>query len=310
MGATPIYALPYPETSDPVDGHAQIMALANRIEAIFQSGAAPVLPVGAILDWGYASGGIPAWALLCYGQAISRTTYSALAALASAAGYPNGSGDGSTTFNLPDFRGRSSAGKDDMGGTTAGRITAAVSGSAGTILGVAVGAEGVTLTTAQIPVHNHGTHTHGGSTGTDSPDHAHSGTTGTESADHSHSFTTGGRSAAHSHTQQQGRSIAGATNYGLPSSATGPNFAGNVLIHPNAGGQADNFATDTESADHSHSGGTGGRSAAHTHDVTTGGASARHSHSISADGAGNAGSGNIHPSMPPTVIVNKMIRAL
>ena len=58
------------------------------------------------------------------GQAISRTTYSALFA---AMGTTYGTGDGSTTFNLPDKRGRVSVVKDDMGGFSAFRITNAVS---------------------------------------------------------------------------------------------------------------------------------------------------------------------------------------
>src|SRR5215472_9812417 len=99
MGQTPIYALPYPETTDPADGHGNFLALCNRIEAVLQAQA--IVPVGAIVDWAYASGGIPSWALLCYGQAISRTSYAALNTLASAAGYPHGVGDGSTTFALP-----------------------------------------------------------------------------------------------------------------------------------------------------------------------------------------------------------------
>lgn len=45
--------------------------------------------------------------LLCNGAAISRTTYSGLSALMAAQTppYPFGSGDGTTTFNLPDLRG-------------------------------------------------------------------------------------------------------------------------------------------------------------------------------------------------------------
>ena len=45
------------------------------------------------------------------GQAISRTTYSALFAIM---GTTHGSGDGSTTFNLPDKRGRVVAAPDPM----------------------------------------------------------------------------------------------------------------------------------------------------------------------------------------------------
>jgi microcystin-dependent protein len=50
-----------------------------------------------------------------------------------------GTGDGSTTYTLPDMRGRVAAGKDDMGGTPANRITAGVSGIAGTMLGASGG---------------------------------------------------------------------------------------------------------------------------------------------------------------------------
>lgn len=80
-----------------------------------------------------------------YGQAISRTTYSALFALM---GTTNGTGDGSTTFNLPDVRGRVIAGKDDMGGTAAGRLTTVITG---TSLGYPGGTELHTLTAAQLP---------------------------------------------------------------------------------------------------------------------------------------------------------------
>jgi len=113
------------------------------------------IPIGSVIDWPYASGDVASNYLLPYGQAISRLTYPELHAKAAAAGYPHGSGDGSTTFNMPDYRGRNGIGKDDMGGTAANRITAAISGIAGTTLGAAGGAEGITLTSAQIPAHSH-----------------------------------------------------------------------------------------------------------------------------------------------------------
>jgi microcystin-dependent protein len=132
-------------------------------------------PIGSVMDWPYASGSIPPQALLPYGQAIARISYPELNALAAAAGYPHGAGDGSTTFNLPDYRGRTGIGKDDMGGAAAGRITVGVSGIAGITLGASGGLEGITLTIAQIPAHSHGggNHAHtydraypsGGSTG-------------------------------------------------------------------------------------------------------------------------------------------------
>lgn len=108
-------------------------------------------PTGVVLP--FAGSAAPTGWLLCYGQAVSRTTY---ADLYTAIGTAHGPGDGSTTFNLPDLRGRVGAGKDDMGGTAASRLTSGGSGVAGTTLGASGGAETHTLTTPQIPSHTHG----------------------------------------------------------------------------------------------------------------------------------------------------------
>jgi microcystin-dependent protein len=82
-----------------------------------------------------------------FGQAISRTTYSTLFSSMSTT---FGNGDGSTTFNLPDLRGRVPAGADAMGGSAASRLTSAnISGGAAN--GNAGGSETVTLVTANLP---------------------------------------------------------------------------------------------------------------------------------------------------------------
>lgn len=68
---------------------------------------------------------------------------------------PHGHGDGSTTFNIPDLRGRVAAGRDNMGGTVANRLTTAGAGIAGVNLGDAGGSQTHTLTTAEMPAHTH-----------------------------------------------------------------------------------------------------------------------------------------------------------
>ena len=68
------------------------------------------VPVGILLPFGGTAA--PALWLLSFGQDVSRTTY---ALLFTAISTTYGVGDGSTTFGLPDLRGRVVAGQDDMG---------------------------------------------------------------------------------------------------------------------------------------------------------------------------------------------------
>lgn len=91
--------------------------------------------------------------LLCYGQAVSRTAYAALFAVI---GVKFGQGDGGSTFNVPDLRGRVLVGRDDMGGTAANRLSVTGSGVDGTKVGNTGGAEVVTLTIENLPEHDHG----------------------------------------------------------------------------------------------------------------------------------------------------------
>jgi microcystin-dependent protein len=55
------------------------------------------------------------------------------------------------TIALPDFRGRTIAGLDDMGNSAASRLSSTYFGTAATALGAAGGSESTTLTAAQIP---------------------------------------------------------------------------------------------------------------------------------------------------------------
>lgn len=82
------------------------------------------------------------------GQAISRTTYATFFA---AVGTTYGSGDGSTTFNLPNRQGRISA-QLDTSGTV---LTSATMTPNGSTLGALGGAQVHVLTTAEMPSHTH-----------------------------------------------------------------------------------------------------------------------------------------------------------
>lgn len=78
-----------------------------------------------------------------------------------------------TEIRVPDLRGRVAAGRDNMDGTTAGRITSAT-GAAGTALGAVTGGETGTLSIAQLPaVTPAGSVSVSGSISINDPTHAH-----------------------------------------------------------------------------------------------------------------------------------------
>ena len=126
--------------------------LNHRVVAVQET-----LPVGIIFM--YVGSSVPAGWLLCDGSAISRVTYSSLY---SVIGTVFGSGDGSTTFNLPNFQRRVPVGSGGTGTSTLANTV----GSTG-------GAETHTLTINEMPSHNHDITDSGHSHNLTDPGHSH-----------------------------------------------------------------------------------------------------------------------------------------
>lgn len=108
-----------------------LTAVNKAYEAIVDA----IVPVGAVLPF-YGSRPPKNW-LLCYGQEVSRTEYKTLF---DAIGTSSGSGNGSTTFNVPDLKGKVIYGQ--------GSTDALVTGST-------VGETHHTLTVNEMPSHGH-----------------------------------------------------------------------------------------------------------------------------------------------------------
>ena len=117
----------------------------------------PAVPVGSMQA--FAGSSAPTGWLLCNGTTASRTTYSNLY---SVIGTTYGVGDGSTTFGLPDMRGRV-----PMGAGTGNQLNASGSGviTGGTAMtartaGAFGGEETHLLTSAEMPSHTHTQNAH------------------------------------------------------------------------------------------------------------------------------------------------------
>lgn len=166
-------------------------------------------PIATIIP--YAGNGLPPGYVYANGQTLSTSDYPE---------YAQVRGSGTT----PDLRGRVIAGKDDMGGVSANRLTGLSGGINGDNFEEAGGSESVVLTLAQLAAH-----THGGTTGGQSADHTHieqsatgagastkppsqlatgvlsSGNTPTlgTSNDHTHTFTTDSQGSGSGHNNIQ-----------------------------------------------------------------------------------------------------------
>lgn len=144
-------------------------------------------PTGMVSDYAGAASNVPEGWLLCDGSAVSRTQY---AALFGVLGIVYGAGNGTTTFNLPDVRGRFTIGAD---------ATYALASTGGAV--------DTSLVVANLPSHNHGItdtgHTH---TATDSG-HTH----GVTDPQHSHGVLDTG----HTHAAPAGNFVTDNTAVGV-----------------------------------------------------------------------------------------------
>ena len=151
---------------------------AGNVTCVTIPTASAFLPPGMIAP--FAGSTAPSGWLIADGSAVSRTTY---ATLFSSIGVTYGAGNGSTTFNLPDLRGRAIVGAGAGPGLT--NRTA----------GAAFGNESSSIAQANLPnvtltgsTNTAGSHNHSASTG-NAGSHAHSGSIGSGGT-HNHDFYT------------------------------------------------------------------------------------------------------------------------
>jgi len=289
------------------------------------AGGYPLIPVGGLMP--YAGSTSPEGWLLCDGTAINRTTYANLFALI---GTTYGSGNGTTTFNVPDMRSRMPIGAGAGTGLTS-RALAATGG-----------AESVAIASGNLPTHTHSiAHDHANVTSTgQSVGHTHSvnppNTTSTGvSANHSHGVdppntNSGTVSADHGHGMNDAGShehrlyffldaAAGTAKGRVSASATSltsygiSEYAGSHN-HGTTGGINTNHthATDIGPFD------TGGHSVDHTHNTdidafNSAGASVDHSHDVNLPNfTGDSGDGGFANTalglMNPFLSVNYIIK--
>jgi microcystin-dependent protein len=269
-----------------MDVEQEIQALKQVNELLLRS----MVQSGTVLSFAGAKAPNDEW-LICDGTAISRVGY---ATLFKVIGETYGSGDGSTTFNLPDLRGRTAIGAGQATGLTE------------RIIGQAIGEENYILGLAEMPSHRHGgstssvdNHSHtGGTTATANEGaHTHAGAT-VQAGDHFHTGTT---------------AIANARNYRTVECSGTEAFR----THEKGWGSCETFVdrndTNFSNADHTHNFKTSSVGN-HAHKFKTDNDGA-HTHKFESDKAGAhahevyfEGNNQPHNVMQPSLVLNYIIK--
>lgn len=256
----------------------------------------------------YAGSIAPSGWLLCDGAAVSRATYADLFALI---GTTYGAGDGTSTFNVPNLKGRVAVGRD-------------ATQTEFDVLGETGGAKTHTLTSAEMPSHSHTadgdltaassltTHSHtadGDLTAASAGSHDHSTTTDANGS-HSHTGTvdSGGfhdhsastrNTTSSTHTHQSG------TRFSVGATATNESDTSRNVDY---GGTHTHTFTSAAAGSHAHAV-TIGVGGTHGHDITgsTSATNLAHTHDITGS-TSNTGGGGAHNNLQPYLVVNYIIK--
>ncbi len=223
--------------------------------------------IGAVVE----GSGVPSGATV---TAITATTITLSAATTATASdvslrvLPHGDGNGSTTFDLPDRRDRVGAGRGDMGGSAASRLTSGGAGLDGKKLGKGGGSQTHTLSWGQMPVHGHTASSSGSTSNPGDHDHGN-GDLETDNDTHSHGSV--------------------------------KKWKNKINVDVDAAENKDVWDDDQNDTTDSDT---------HKHDVTgRTGFNGGHTHSLSlSTTVNNAGSGQAHPNVQPTLISNYVIK--
>jgi microcystin-dependent protein len=217
------------------------------------------MPTGSVITWVGAPSTPPSGWLLCDGAAVSRSTYSDLFAITSTY---FGAGDGSTTFNLPDFRGLS------LVGAVSANLGVAVGNTSGGKVWTYGSADPFTALTHSsdnaLHTHTFTDDTQGGHTHTINHSTTATNQNETDAGGHSHTYTATPSTTGHSHTVGSTGAASGTVSVSITSTTVS-----------------------VGAASHTHAGGsiTGGNS--HTHSVTE-----------SVSSSGNHAHGFANPTVP------------